>query len=71
MSGSLIRELDKLGVDDKSSNQSDEVEDLDDNDRLDRAFREDKLPDRQISMNLEFSPQGQTSGIESRFERTG
>lgn len=68
LSGSLVRELDKLKVD---GNQIDESEDFDDNDRLDRAYREDKSPDRQISINLDFSPQGQTSGLEARFERTG
>lgn len=68
LSGSLVRELDKLKVD---GNQIDISEDEGDNDRLDRAFREDKSPDRQISINLDFSPQGQTSGLEARFERTG
>ncbi len=70
LSGSLVRELGKLKVDGKSY-ESDESEDFDDNDRLDRAFREDKSPDRQISINLDFSPQGQTSELEARFERTG
>jgi hypothetical protein len=68
LSGSLVRELDKLKVD---GNQIDKSEDEGDNDRLDRAFRDDKSPDRQISINLDFSPQGQTSGLEARFERTG
>lgn len=71
LSGSLVRELGKFKVDGKSSFESDETEDFDDNDRFDRAQREEKSPDRQISMNLDFSPQGQTSGLEARFERTG
>lgn len=62
LSGSLVRELDKLNVDRNS-------EDFDDNDRFERAFKEDNSPDRQISINLEFSPQ--TNGYETRFERTG
>ncbi len=66
LSGSLVRELDRLNVD---GNQTDEAEDFDDNDRFDRAFKEDKSPDRQVSINLDFSPQ--TSGFETRFERTG
>ncbi len=71
LSGSLVRELGKMKVDGKSLYESDESEDFGDNDRLDRAFREDKWPDRQISINLDFSPQGQTSELEARFERTG
>lgn len=71
LSGSLVRELDKLGLDGKSSSESDEAEDLDDSDRLERASKEDYSPDRQISLNLDFSPKGQTTGTESRFERTG
>ncbi len=67
MDGSLFRELDKLKVDGKQSKAS---EDFDDNDRLERAaFRENISPDRQASENLDFSPQGQTSGMEHRFEK--
>lgn len=69
MDGSLFRELDKLKVDDK---QSKTAKDFEDNDRLERAaFREDKSPDTQASESLDFSPQGHTSGMDHRFERTG
>lgn len=68
LDGSLGRELDKLGVDGK---QKRTVEAYDDNDRLERAaFAENESPERQISMDLDFSPP-QASGKESRFERTG
>lgn len=68
MDGSLFRELDKLKVDGKQSKAAEDF----DNDRLERAaFKEDKSPDRQASENLDFSPQGQTSGVDHRFERTG
>ena len=58
----------------KDNQYSDDVEDNDDNgqsEKLERAYKEEFSPDKQLQANLDFSPQGQSSGMEARFERTG
>lgn len=74
--GTLMRELDKVRLDGRQAESNQDAEDIDDNDideTENRATRDDFSPDKQISMNLEFKPQGQTSTeqLNSGFERTG
>jgi len=79
LSGSIVRELDKLNEIDLEATSKDgkkkaelEIKDIDDNDvEIRRVIREDFTPDQQILLNLDLHAKTPAGEVNPRFERTG